>query len=97
MHTLDHQFDFVDRLRVIAYANQVRLFEELIGNVLRKCVFVIERDFERGNAIVFQPERGGTLLNPTLLNTGGSSRGVLLLRQRATPAGDRSPENPGRG
>ena len=55
MHTLDHQFDFVDRLRVIAYANQVRPFEELIGNVRRKCVFVIERDFERRNAIVFPP------------------------------------------
>ena len=55
MHTLDHQFDFVNRLRVIAYANQVRPLEELIGNVLRKCVFVIERDLERRNAIVFQP------------------------------------------
>src|SRR5438477_35622 len=55
MHTRDHQFDFVDRLRVIAYANQVRPFEELIGNVLRKCVLVIQRDFERRNAVVFQP------------------------------------------
>jgi len=55
MYTLDHQFDFVNRLSVIAYANQIRPFEELIGNVLRKCVFVVERDFERCNAIIFQP------------------------------------------
>src|SRR5882724_10041777 len=41
MHTLDHQLNFVDRLGVIAHANQVRTFEVLIGNALRKRVLVI--------------------------------------------------------
>ena len=53
MHTLDHEPNLVDWLGVIAHANQVRIFESLVGNVFRECVFVIQRDFERCDAGCF--------------------------------------------
>src|SRR5207244_7432954 len=55
MHTFDHELDLVDRFGVVPDADEVRTFESLVGDILRKCVLVIERDFERCDAIVFQP------------------------------------------
>src|SRR3954454_15817776 len=55
MHTFDRQLDLGDRLRVIAYPNKVRTFEALIGNVLRKRMLIIQRDFERRDPIILPP------------------------------------------
>jgi len=55
MHTFDDKFDFVNRLRVVPHANEVWTFESLIGNALRRRVFVIQRDFELRDAVVFRP------------------------------------------
>src|SRR5213592_3742330 len=55
MHTFDLEFNFGDRLGVIAHPNQVRIFEALIGNALRKRVLIVQCDFERSDAVVFLP------------------------------------------
>src|SRR6476660_10630674 len=55
MHTFDDQFNFVDRLGVVPHADEVRTFESLIGNALRKRMLIVQHDFERRDAIVFQP------------------------------------------
>ena len=55
MHTFDDQFDFVDRLRVVPHADEVRSLESLIGNALRERMLIVQHDFECRDAIVFQP------------------------------------------
>src|SRR5436309_11743772 len=46
MHTFDDQFDFVDRLRTIAHADQIRVLEGLIRNRFSERPLVIQCDFE---------------------------------------------------
>ena len=55
IHAFDHELNLVDRLGVVPHTDEVGPFEVLIGNALRKRVLVIQRDFERRDAIVFQP------------------------------------------
>src|SRR5438552_7871557 len=53
VHALDHEFNLVDWLDVIAHADEVRTFESLIGNVLRNSVFVFQCDLDLCEAVVF--------------------------------------------
>src|SRR5436190_11258149 len=55
IHAFDYELNLVNWFGVLPDADEVRIFESLIGNVLRKCVFVIQRDLELRDAIVFQP------------------------------------------
>src|SRR6266480_3563699 len=41
IHGFDYELNFVDRLGVVPHADEVRTFELLIGNALRKRVLVI--------------------------------------------------------
>ena len=53
VHALNHHFDFVNRFCVIPHTNQIWFLECLIGNGFSKRLFVIQRDFERSNTVVF--------------------------------------------
>jgi hypothetical protein len=55
VHTLNHQLDFVDRLRVIPNANQIRFLEHLVGNGFSERLLVIQCDLECSNAVVLFP------------------------------------------
>ena len=55
MYPFDHKLNLVDWLGVIADANQIRIFESLVGNTLRKRMFVIQRNFELCYPVVLPP------------------------------------------